>query len=123
MPTTPLQVVPDIDDQEPGTSDSQQLIPSTAIATQSGTLAAQPGTPVTPGTAMIVPGSSASPRLSEFEMKLCRANAETDTIIPKERKVVISRRRPSQLPIRHVNVDAQPLTPAEIRQLLPPTTR
>ncbi len=123
MPTMPLQVVPDIDDQEPGTSDSQQQVPSTAHASQSGTLSAQPGTPVTPGTAMIVPGSSAPLGLSDFELKLRAANAETDTFIPTERKVVNPRRRPNQLPIRHVNVDAQPLTPAEIRQLLPPTTR
>ena len=59
---------------------------------------------------------------SEFELKLHHANIETDTMI-KERKIIVPRRRPGQPPIRRINRDAQPLTPAEImahRHLLPP---
>ena len=61
--------------------------------------------------------------LSEFELKLQEANAESD-IAAKSGKVVMPRRRHNQPPIRRINQDAKPLTQGEImahrHMLLPP---
>ena len=88
----PMQVVPNIEDEEEG-GDKQQSTP-----------------PIAP------------PGTSDFELKLRQATTDANNQLMKERKILVNRKRVAQPPIKRINQDAQPLSPAEAlahRHLLP----